>query len=137
MPRWSVLNVDDNAPGRYARTKTLEEHGFSVHEAVSGGEALEKAAELLPDAVLLDVNLPDIDGFTVCASLKAGRETAHIPVVQISASMIEPRHQAHALERGSDAFLAEPVHPTVLVSTLRAAIRAGKAGGGAEESPNP
>lgn len=66
-----ILVVDDYDAGRYATTRTLTSAGYAVIEAATGAEALQKVKEAHPDLVILDVNLPDIDGFEVCQRIKA------------------------------------------------------------------
>ena len=77
-----ILNVDGNAPSRYLRSRILERAGFEVREADSAEAALRSAAAMTPQLVLLDVALPDGDGFTVCEQLKAAHP--HVPVVMIT-----------------------------------------------------
>src|SRR5580698_7093822 len=98
-PTSVVLNVDDYSPGRYARTKILRQAGFTVHEAGTGEEALALLAHR-PDLILLDVNLPDIDGFQVCRRIKANPDTAGTLVLHLSASSILPSDQVAGLEGG-------------------------------------
>ncbi|HWQ57062.1 MAG TPA: response regulator [Bryobacteraceae bacterium] len=118
-----ILNVDDHEAGRYAISRVLRGAGFGVTEASSGTEALTQVATKPPDLVLLDVNLPDISGFEVCHRIKSDPQTAHIPVLHISASSIEASHQAHGLNSGADNYLTEPVEPEVLLATIRATLR--------------
>ena len=120
--RQRILNVDDNEAGRYAVSKILTRAGFEVIEAATGQDALRLVATQ-PDLVLLDVNLPDIDGFEVCARIKADPATAGIPVVHLSASFVASDDRAEGLERGADAYLTHPVDPRVLTATLRATLR--------------
>src|SRR4051794_38308886 len=84
--RPKILNVDDDEGCRYAVTRILELNNFAVQEAVTGAEALRLASSEQPDLVLLDVNLPDIDGFEVCKRLKSQPATARIPVLHVTAS---------------------------------------------------
>ena len=65
-----ILNVDDHDAGRYARTRILTRAGFLVEEASTGEQALLAVRERPPDLVLLDINLPDIDGFEICRQIK-------------------------------------------------------------------
>ena len=89
--RLRVLNADDYGPARYARTKLLQQSGFEVIEAQTGREALEQAIATRPHVVLLDVKLPDLDGYEVCRRLKAHPITAVIPVLHLSAAHRDPR----------------------------------------------
>jgi PAS domain S-box-containing protein len=118
-----ILVVDDNAPLRYALGRTLRQHRFEVVETATGAGALELAAIEQPDLVLLDVNLPDIDGFEVARRLKQGERTRNIPILQLSASFVKTEHRMEGLAAGADAYLVEPVEPGELVANIRALIR--------------
>ena len=85
-----ILNVDDNEPNRYWRTRILVDAGFTAYDAGTGQETLELAAAHHPDLVLLDINLPDIDGIEVCRRLKAAPGHASLLVLQISATRPTP-----------------------------------------------
>lgn len=118
-----ILNVDDNQPGRYAKSRILTHAGFTVHNAATAKEALEFADRYAPDLVLLDVNLPDGNGIDVCRRLKTAPESAAVMVLQISASAITAPQATAALNSGADCYLMEPVDPDVLVATVRALLR--------------
>lgn len=118
----TVLNVDDYAAGRYATTRLLRQAGFEVLEAQTGSDALRRATEN-PDLIVLDINLPDIDGFEVCRRLKADPQTADIPVLQMSASYLGTENRVRGLEGGADAYLTQPVQPRELVATVNALLR--------------
>jgi PAS domain S-box-containing protein len=120
--RHRILNVDDDDAGRYTTSRTLTDAGFEVVEATTGLEGLRLAAGQ-PDLVLLDVNLPDIDGFEVCARLKADPATARIPVIHLSATAIDSDSRAEGLEGGADAYLTQPVATRELVALLGAHLR--------------
>lgn len=120
----SVLNVDDYAPGRYGRTRVLKQAGFYVVEAGSGREALDRMALEKPEVVLLDMNLPDMNGIEVCRSIRDDPATARTVVVHISATSMSAEHQVAGLEGGADGYLTEPVEPGVLIATIRALLRA-------------
>jgi len=118
-----VLVTDDDRAGRYALVHPLKLSGFRVVEAVNGEDTLRLAAELRPDAVVLDINLPDIDGREVCRRLKASPDLAAVPIVQVSATNRSDEDWASALDRGADVFLPQPVPPAVLIATLNALLR--------------
>jgi len=117
-----ILCVDDTEAGRYAVAQVLRQAGFEVIEAASGAEALRLAAQN-PDLILLDVNLPDIDGFEVCKRLKAAPASAAIPVVHLSATYVRGDEMARGLEGGADGYLTQPLEPPVLLATVRAFLR--------------
>ena len=118
----TILTVDDNEALRYSLVRTLTDAGFRVLEAKSGAEALELAAQL-PDLITLDVNLPDMDGFEVCRRLKNSPDTAHIPILQISATFVDSHSRAQGLNGGADGYLAEPVDRNEILASVRALLR--------------
>ncbi len=119
----TVLVVDDTPTKLYILSSWLRRSGHQVMQATGGLEALTKVRELRPDLVVLDVRLPDISGYEVCEQIKADPATASIPVVQISGAAITPADRAHGLERGADAYLAEPVEPDEFAATVEATLR--------------
>jgi serine phosphatase RsbU (regulator of sigma subunit)/DNA-binding response OmpR family regulator len=118
----TVLVVDDSPENRYVARRYLARAGFEIWEAETGAEGLRRAQDD-PDLILLDVHLPDIDGFEVCRRLKQDPVTARIPILQRSQSHIDDAARVHGLESGADAYLAEPIAPSVLVATARALLR--------------
>jgi CheY-like chemotaxis protein len=113
-----VLVADDHEVQRYAVCRMLQRAGFVVREASTGAEALA-AARAGPDLILLDINLPDIDGFEVCRRVKAAPETAHIPVVHITSTYRDEVARAKALSFGAEDLFTHPVHPDALLAKLR------------------
>jgi PAS domain S-box-containing protein len=122
--RPTILNVDDNEGCRYAVSRILELNDFTVKEASTGAEALSMARSEQPDLVLLDINLPDLNGYEVCRQLKAEPSTARIPVLHITASYLTPGDMARGLESGAENYLIEPVEPEVLIATINSVLRA-------------
>ncbi len=118
-----ILNVDDNMPSLYAKSRVLRHAGFTVIEAQTGKAALELAASAKPDLVLLDVHLPDISGYEVCRQLKSAVNTSQLFVLHISASSLDTRAKTYGLEGGADGYLTEPVAPEELIATIRAYLR--------------
>jgi len=118
----TILTVDDNDALRYTLSRALRSGGYTVTEARSGAEAL-KLADQMPDLITLDLNLPDIDGFEVCRRLKSNPQTAHIPILHISATFVDPEHRVRGLEGGADAYLAEPISGDELLATVGALLR--------------
>ena len=118
-----VLNVDDYESARYARSRALRAAGFEVIEAATGRAALDAAYTYRPQAIILDVNLPDISGFEVCRRLKADEATSAIPIVYLSASATSPRDQVDGLDVGAEAYLIDPIEVPVLVATVNAVMR--------------
>ncbi|MDB5034471.1 MAG: sensor hybrid histidine kinase [Chlorobi bacterium] len=123
----TVLNVDDNDAGRYAVSRILQLAGFQVREAATGHSALDVVSEEPPQIILLDINLPDINGFEVCRRIKSTPATANIPVLMMSASFIRDRDRVRGLDGGADGYLAGPLEPEVLIATVQALLRVRKA----------
>src|SRR5689334_6370657 len=123
----TVLVVDDNPAGRYVLTDALKEAGFEVREAATGSDAMRALDQDLPDAILLDVNLPDVDGRELCRRIRGVPRTARLPVLHITAMRASAEDRVRGLDSGADAYLTEPVEPAVLVATLRAVLRARRA----------
>ena len=117
-----ILAVDDNEALRYSLVRSLRDAGYQVVEARTGAEALAAAAEL-PDLITLDVNLPDMHGFEVCRQIKSNPATAHIPVLHLSSTFVEPDARVQGLASGADAYLAEPIDRGELVATVAALLR--------------
>jgi DNA-binding response OmpR family regulator len=109
------------------KTQTLRQVGYEVLEAATGLEALRMAAEHAPRLVVLDVNLPDLDGWEVCRRIKADPATASIVVLHFSTKQVHERDTVRSLETGADILLGEPIEPPVLVATVRALLRARRA----------
>lgn len=115
----TILVVDDEERmARFIRLN-LEHDGFRVTEAYRGLEALELLRDEMPDVVLLDVMLPDIDGFEV---LKMIREVSSVPVIMLTAKG-EEDDRVHGLELGADDYVTKPFSPRELVSRVRAVLR--------------
>ena len=118
-----LLNINDNEANRYVVTRMLRAAGFQVCEGGTGAEALRLAAEVLPDLIILDVKLPDLNGIEVCRRLKAEARTAGIAVLHLSANYIRPENKVEGLESGADGYLAQPVDAAELLATVRALLR--------------
>lgn len=117
-----VLVVDDVHVIRKVLEAKLLAEFFEVVLAGSGQEALEKAHSENPDIILLDVMMPDIDGFEVCRRLKADPLTSHIPVVMIT-GLDQPSDRVAGLEAGADDFLTKPTNDVALFARVRNLVR--------------
>lgn len=118
-----LLIVDDNVATRYALRRRMERHGFLVLEAGTGGDGLALLASEPFDALILDVNLPDMSGFDVVRLLRADPATALLPIIHVSAASIHSGDIVTGLEAGADAYLIHPVDADVLIATLRTLLR--------------
>ena len=119
MPNNKALIVDDEQSIRVFLKLTLEAQGYETVEAVSGHEALDKAAAEKPDIVILDIGLPDIDGIEVTRAL---REWTQIPIIILSVRGSE-KDKIAALDLGADDYLTKPFVVGELLARVRAALR--------------
>lgn len=114
-----ALIIDDEVPIRRLLRVCLEANGYCVEEAATGQEGIDSAAQLLPDVVLLDLCLPDMNGLIV---LKRLRDWSHMPIVILSGRDDESLKVA-ALDIGADDFVTKPFGVAELLARLRAALR--------------
>ena|SRR5512133_2860568 len=121
-----VLVVDDNEPHCYAMKKMLERAGYDVATAHTGSEAFSIASGLIPDIILLDINLPDMNGIEVCRRIRAHARTSKLPVIFHSATHAtdEWRHRAESV--GASDFLTFPIEPAHLLMVIEGALAGGR-----------
>jgi two-component system KDP operon response regulator KdpE len=119
MKKTKVLIVDDEPQILRALRAGLLAHGYDVVSAADGEEALDKAATELPDAVILDLNLPKLSGLDVCRGL---REWSSVPIIVLSVRDAE-RDKVAALDLGADDYLTKPFGADELLARLRVALR--------------
>lgn len=116
-----VLNVDDLEAQRYVKTRDLKAGGFDVIEGQTGAEALRLIEQHKPPVVLLDVQLPDISGFEVCAFIK--RKWPEVMVLQTSATFTTSEDRILGLNAGADSYLVQPAEPLELAAAINALLR--------------
>ena len=114
-----ILVVDDEGRIVHFIRLNLEQDGFQVVEAFTGKQAMEKLRQALPDLILLDVMLPDLDGFEV---LRMVRENHEVPIIMLTAKT-EEDDRVRGLELGADDYVTKPFSPRELVSRVRAVLR--------------
>ncbi len=115
MLRPYVLVVDDNKITTKLMRRYLEGNGFETDEAGDGVECLEKVQQRLPDAIILDVMMPRMDGFETVRALKSQDQTRHIPVAIVTA-LNDLATQLKAVEAGADDFLTKPIEEKLLLT---------------------
>jgi two-component system KDP operon response regulator KdpE len=124
-----VLVIDDELPVLRFLRASLAAHGYRLAEARSGEEALREAAARVPDVVLLDLGLPDLDGLEVTRRL---REWSAVPIIVLSARGQE-RDKIDALDAGADDYLTKPFAVGELLARLRVALRHAARGAAGDE----
>ena len=116
MPR-TVLVVDDERDTNDILTSLVQARGFEAIQIYSGAEAIEAVAKQTPDLILLDLRLPDIDGFELCDLLKRKRETNLIPIVMVTAHD-DAHHRAAGVRVGANGYLTKPFSPQQLYELI-------------------
>ncbi len=124
-----ILVVDDERGLVRIMRLNLEQDGFEVFEANNGAQAMDRLRAVIPDLVLLDVMMPDLDGFTV---LRMIREVGNTPVIMLTAKG-EEADKVKGLELGADDYVTKPFSPKELTSRIRAVLRRGSFIGDSEE----
>ncbi len=114
-----ILVADDQAEARELIRTVLTHCGYEVVEAVDGEDALLKAAAARPDLIMLDIHMPGPDGFAVCDALRGMPGFASIPIVAMTAGLMNGEREK-ALESGFSEFLAKPIRIVVLRETIAA-----------------
>ena len=113
-----VLLVDDSEDNREVYEQFLKFAGFRVEIAVDGVEAVEKAASVKPDVIVMDLSLPRLDGWEATRRIKAAPETTAIPVIALTGHAVS-ESKRKAQEVGCSGYLTKPCLPEVLVSEIR------------------
>ena len=117
-----ILVVDDEEDLLELVRYNLSKEGFAVRCVASGEEAIAEAKSYLPDVILLDLMLPEVDGLAVCKTLKSHPQTQHIPIVMLTAKT-EEADVVSGLELGADDYITKPFSPRVLLARIRAVLR--------------
>lgn len=113
-----ILVVDDNKITTKLLRRYLEAKGFDATEAYDGIDCLEKVDERKPDAIVLDVMMPRLDGYETAKRLKAQDETKDIPVVIVTA-LNDVANQLKSIESGADDFLSKPIEEKLLIAKVK------------------
>lgn len=113
----SILVIEDNPQNLYLVRYILEKHGYAVSEAHDGSEGIAAAASLKPDLILLDIQLPVMDGYTVARRLRANPELAGIPIVAVTSyAMVGDREKA--LGAGCTGYIEKPINPETFIRQI-------------------
>jgi len=113
-----VMIVDDSLTVRKITSRTLTRAGFDVITAKDGIDALELLNDRTPDVILLDIEMPRMDGFEFTKTIKAEPKNAHIPIIMITSRTAE-KHRNRAQELGVDLYLGKPYQEEELIKNLR------------------
>lgn len=116
-----ILIVDDDIDSLKLIGLMLQRHGYEVVAANAGNQALSKALADHPDLIILDIMMPDMDGYEVCRRLRANPETRSIPIIMFTAKTLVDDKVA-GFEAGADDYLTKPTHPAELASRVKAIL---------------
>lgn len=108
MSKARVLYIEDNPDNMTLVQRVLMIEGYEVIEATNGHDGLAKAKELIPDIIITDINLPDIDGYEITHNLKTTDITAHIPVIAMTANVMKKDRES-VKQAGCDGFISKPI----------------------------
>ena len=120
---FNILYVEDNPDNMRLVKRALGAKGYTVHEALNGLDGLKKADEITPDVILLDINLPDIDGYEVARRLRQSNNTAlhYVPIIAITANALKGDAEK-ALAAGCDVYMAKPINVRELWARVEAFV---------------
>jgi len=114
-----ILYVEDNAENRMLVRRVLMAEGYAVLEAADARAALEVVQEQTPDLILMDINMPDIDGYTLTARFKALPQLQHVPIIAMTANVMKGDRE-RSLEAGCDGYIQKPIDVDLLPSQIAA-----------------
>jgi CheY-like chemotaxis protein len=124
----TILLVEDNEQNRYLATFLLERHGYSVVSAANGRSAVELAAKLIPIGILLDIQLPGMDGYAVARALRDKPQLDAVPIVAVT-SYAMPGDRERALAAGCNGYIEKPIDPQNFASQIQAIFSPRAVGG--------
>ncbi len=113
-----ILLIEDNEQNRYLMEYLLRKNGFDVVSAGSGRQGIDLAQSLRPDAVLLDIQLPEMTGYQVVEELRRHKELDRVPIVAVT-SYAMPGDREKALSSGADGYIEKPIDPETFIFQLQ------------------
>jgi two-component system, cell cycle response regulator DivK len=120
--RQKVLIIEDNEQNMYMLSYLLESNDYAVFQSYNGPEGIATAKEIRPDVILLDIQLPEMDGYAVARELGKVKELTGIPVIAVT-SYAMPGDKEKAFEAGAIGYIEKPVDPDTFISQLEELIK--------------
>ncbi len=117
-----ILYIEDNAENRLLMRRVLMAEGYLVEEASDGNSGLQKAAESPPDLILMDINLPEIDGYEVTARLKQLPNMLGVPIIAVTANVMKGDREK-TLAAGCDGYIQKPIDIDLLPSQIESFLK--------------
>ncbi len=118
----TILIIEDNEQNRYLLTFLLERNGYAVVSALDGMRGIEAAQTCNPDLILLDIQLPTMDGYSVARALRKLHSLQQTPIVAVT-SYAMPGDREKALESGCTGYIEKPINPETFVAEMELALR--------------
>lgn len=113
----TILLIEDNEQNRYLVTFLLEKSGFHVVASIDGRRGIEVASSMLPDIILLDIQLPTMDGYSVAQALRKVEALKDTPIIAVT-SYAMPGDREKAIEAGCNGYIEKPINPETFVSEI-------------------
>jgi len=113
-----VLIIEDNEQNMYMLTYLLESENYEIIQAYSGTEGINAAKNNKPDIILLDIQLPEMDGYTVASKLKENEELKNIPIIAVT-SYAMPGDREKAIASGAIGYIEKPINPDTFISQMK------------------
>jgi two-component system cell cycle response regulator DivK len=117
----SILLIEDNEQNRYLVTFLLAQHGYEVHAVTDGMRGIEAARTFVPLLILLDIQLPGMDGYAVARALRQNAALQAVPIVAVT-SYAMPGDREKALEAGCTGYIEKPINPDTFVAEMERAL---------------
>jgi DNA-binding response OmpR family regulator len=118
-----ILIAEDSSENRYLLKLLLEHQGHTVLTCENGKECIEKAKASIPDLILMDVKMPEMDGFEACKILKENSDTKGIFIILLTAAFPDVKNKVKGFDYGADDYLFQPIDKEELLARIRAALR--------------
>lgn len=116
-----ILLIEDNEQNRYLLTFLLQQHGYQVVAVADGAKGIERARELQPRLILLDIQLPVMDGYAVARALRQHTPLQQTPIIAVT-SYAMPGDRERALEAGCSGYIEKPIDPMTFIAEMERAL---------------
>lgn len=117
LNKGTILYVEDNSDNRNLIRRVLEAEGYSVIDAINANQAIEKLEENRVDLILMDINMPDMDGYTLTTKIKGIQAFSKIPIVAVTANVMRGDREK-SLEAGCDGYIQKPIDIDTLAQQI-------------------
>lgn len=118
----TILHIEDNFENRILVRRLLQFAGYDIHEAENAYDALEQLETLTPDMILMDINMPDIDGYSLTRQLKSNIKFRNIPIIAITANVMKGDREKSLLA-GCDGYIDKPINVDSFIDQIDSFIR--------------